>query len=133
MRRIHGMLAGVHEATPNYTCAYTTADVHETISHAEVKRWLVRLDPDGSGYIDTTEFVDAMLRYITRNTMEAMVCRWKVSSYKHPPPDRYMATPQQMESFTRFLAWQGAISEQLLKQSAWVFSLTLMAVANAEK
>ena len=66
------MLAGVHEATPNYTCAYTTADVHETISHAEVKRWLVRLDPDGSGYIDTSEFVDAMLRYITRNTMEAM-------------------------------------------------------------
>ena len=67
------------------------------------------------------------------NTMEAMVCRWKVSSYKHPPPDRYMATPQQMESFTRFLAWQEAISEQLLKQRAWVFSLRSMAVANAEK
>ena len=80
------MLAGVHEATPNYTCAtpnytcatpnytcaHTTADVHETISHAEIKRWLVRLDPEDSGYIDTSEFVDAMLRYITRNTMEAM-------------------------------------------------------------
>ena len=35
---------------------------------------------------------------------ETMVCRWKVGTYKHPPPDKYKATPQQLESFARFLA-----------------------------
>jgi len=62
-------MAGVHEAKPKPN---PNADVHEDVSHAEVKRWMERLDPDGSGYIETSEFVDAMLLYITTKTIEAM-------------------------------------------------------------
>ena len=61
------------------------------------------------------------------------MCKRKLMTYSHPPPDEFKATPQQMESFTKFLAWQGAISEQLLSHPAWVFALRSMAVANAEK
>ena len=46
------------------------ADLHEPVSHAQLKRWMTRLDPDQSGYIETAEFVDAMLLYITAKTTE---------------------------------------------------------------
>ena len=69
----------------------------------------------------------------TAKVVEANVYRRKVVSYKHPPPDQYKATPQQLESFGNFQTWQKAITEGLLGNETWVRALRGMAVANAEK
>ena len=69
----------------------------------------------------------------TRNMVEAKWCKRKVVAYQHPPPDRFKAIPQQMESFAKFKSWQDAVSEPLLGNRTWVLALRDMAVANAEK
>ena len=69
----------------------------------------------------------------TRNMVEAKWRKRKVAAYQHPPPDRFKATPQQMESFAKFKSWQDAVSEPLLANRTWVLALRDMALANAEK
>ena len=39
-------------------------DLHEDVSASSVHSWMEKLDPDGSGFIETDEFVDSMLEYI---------------------------------------------------------------------
>ena len=46
------------------------ADVNEHVTPENVRQWMVKLDPDGSGSIETAEFVDAMLLYITSKARE---------------------------------------------------------------
>ena len=60
------------------------ADVHENVSHAEVKRWMARLAPDQSGYIETAEFVDAMLLYITAKAFDETQADYPAAAYAPP-------------------------------------------------
>jgi len=46
------------------------ADVNEQVSTEKVKGWMAKMDPSNSGSIDTSEFVDAMLLYITAKAHE---------------------------------------------------------------
>eukprot|EP00908_Phaeocystis_cordata_P020875 Transcript_32537.p2 GENE.Transcript_32537~~Transcript_32537.p2 ORF type:complete len:285 (-),score=136.29 Transcript_32537:303-1157(-) len=65
------------------------SDVHEKVSADEVKRWMDKLDPDKSGDIDTSEFVDAMLEYVTRKANEEVEVEVAGAvSYEPPPPPR---------------------------------------------
>ena len=58
----------------------------------------------------------------TRNLVEAKMCRRKVAAYQHPSPDKFKATPRQMESFAKFKTWQEAISESMLGDRSWVLA-----------
>jgi len=46
------------------------ADVGERLTHTETKQWMKRLDPDGSGEIEQSEFIDMMLAYMKEKIRE---------------------------------------------------------------
>ena len=69
----------------------------------------------------------------TRNLVEAKACKRKVMTYIHPSPDRFKATPQQIESFAKFKVLQETVSGNLLANLSWVFALRNMAATNVEK
>ena len=68
-----------------------------------------------------------------RNLVEAKMCKRKLMTYSHPPPDEFKAPPQQIESFAKFKVWQGTISGGLLANESWAFALRNMAAVNAER
>ena len=69
----------------------------------------------------------------TRGLVEEKVYKRKLLTYCHPPPDKYKATPQQLDSFAKFKVWQGSLTGNLLANRSWTVALKDMAVANAEK
>ena len=69
----------------------------------------------------------------TRTLVEEKVYKKKLLHYSHPPPDKFKATPQQLESFAKFKEWQESLTGNLLAHRSWIFALKGMAVANAEK
>ena len=46
----------------------------------------------------------------SHNLVDTKMYKRKLMTYSHPPPDEFKATPQQMESYTKFKVWQDTIT-----------------------